>query len=195
MVPTHSPVAIPHSLRSFADPGNFWPAASQALRMIKLSAVQVAERSVRKVQVSDVPGVVLVGIATRGLAKKRELEAKTMSVFRGHVPRVIPPFGLVSGMVEVVAGKFVEETTLRGFVGCLCAQNFRAECCGKQHEQEAHPRQQSTHGAGPRADRARPPLQQGKTRQPPWLHTRSSARRAAPPPASESEWSIRTIVC
>ena len=49
-------------------------------------------------------------------AEERELEAETMAVGRLEVPGVIPPFGAVVGMVEMIARELVMVSGLRRLV-------------------------------------------------------------------------------
>ena len=48
-----------------------------------------------------------IRIACNGLAEERQFKTETMAVGRLEISRVIPPLGLIVGMIEVIARKLV----------------------------------------------------------------------------------------
>ena len=114
-VPLHRPVAVPDALPASINSGNSRASAVDPLDVVKPSSVQVAQSEMREVNVPDIPCRGFRGIAAHSLTEEGQLKTVTVSVSRGEVPGVIPPFRLVIRVVKVIAGELVMVTRQ----GCL----------------------------------------------------------------------------
>src|ERR1700677_1562095 len=106
-VPLDLPVAVPDARVLGAYPGDAGAGSIRALGVVEMPAVEIAEREVCEIKIAHVPRALLC-FPVCALAKKCELETESVTVGRCDVARVIPPLGLIFGMVEVVARKFIE---------------------------------------------------------------------------------------
>src|SRR5699024_7958669 len=102
-----------------------------------------------------------------------------------QVPGVIPPLRPKLGMVEVVPRK------LERIPGQRLAILRLPEPEHRRHPQRENP----TLHAAPRWAPDSRPREPGRSRTPPLPHTPTSARPAAPPPASGTESSTQTTAC
>src|SRR3982751_1434107 len=106
-----------------------------------------------------------------------------MAVGGLEIPGVVPPFGAVVGVVEVVAWELILQAGLRGFV--LRAERQTAD------EHQGDRDQLILHGP-PRWDSAASRHGRDKSRRAQWQRTQPSALQEARPQASGTGWSSRT---
>jgi len=105
--PLHLPVAVPNLFQRLARSCQSGAGAIEAFGVIEVSSADIAERKVGQIEVLDVPVGVIPLAAAYGLAKKRKLVAKLVSVRRRQVAGVIPPLGSVVGMIEIITRELV----------------------------------------------------------------------------------------
>src|SRR5215469_4682479 len=180
--PLHLPVPVPHPPLFQACPGNPRPLPIEPLRVIKLAAIQIAQRQVRKIQIPRRP-CSLRRIPVHPLAEKCQLESKPVPARRLKISRVVPPLRLVFRMVEVIARKRILVSRQRLLI--LRARHYRP-----QHQRDR--RSPPTPHALPRSDSIAPPCAPGTIPPARSPHTRTSTRPPVPPPANETVSSIQT---
>src|SRR5580704_11235603 len=106
-VPLNLPVAVPDSSVLGADSCDGGPGTIRAFGVEEVAAVEIAKREMREIEVAHVPGIRLRCVAIYALSKKGQFKTKVTTVGGSDVAGVIPPFGLIIGMIEMVARKFV----------------------------------------------------------------------------------------
>ena len=114
----HLPVAVPDRPCALIDARNAGAGAVDALFVIEAPAAEIAQGKMRHVQIVNVP-LRLVRIACNRLAEEGQFETETMPVGGPEIAGVVPPLGLIVGMIEVIARKLVmipgqRESVIRG---------------------------------------------------------------------------------
>src|SRR5438876_2016720 len=110
MVPRRGPIAVPHFAVAGICARDSGAAAIDALRMIVVAAVEIAQCQVSEVNVADIPGVVLRFVAARSLPEKCKFKTEGSAVGGLDVAGRVPPFGLKLGMSKKVPWKFIAIT-------------------------------------------------------------------------------------
>ncbi len=106
-VPLNLPIAIPDAAEGFFHPGDAWAGTIGSFRVIKLPAIEIAQREMSEVEILHLPGRDLLGIAADGLPEESQFESKPPAVSRFQISGVVPPLGLKIRMIEMIARKFV----------------------------------------------------------------------------------------
>src|SRR6266403_2110141 len=101
------PIVVPDAAEGFVRGGDARAGSIGSFRMIKLSAIQIAQCEMRDVEILHVPSRGSRRGAADGLAEECQLESKAPSVRRFQIPSVIPPLRLKVRMIEMIARKFV----------------------------------------------------------------------------------------
>src|SRR5712692_11715721 len=78
--PLNLPIAIPDAAEGFAHRGDARAGSIGAFRVIKLPAIQIAQREMREVEILHVPGGGLRGIAADSLPEESQFEPETPAV-------------------------------------------------------------------------------------------------------------------
>jgi len=87
-------------------------------RVEELLAVEVADGEMSEVDVTQVPGGGLRGNAADTLTEESQLETELFAFGGLQIAGVIPPLGLVVGMIEEVAREFEAVARERGLKLC-----------------------------------------------------------------------------
>src|SRR6266403_4446478 len=106
-MPLDLPIVVPDAAEGFVRGGDARAGSIGSFRMIKLSAIQIAQCEMRDVEILHVPSRGSRRVAADGLAEECQLESKAPSVRRFQIPSVIPPLRLKVRMIEMIARKFV----------------------------------------------------------------------------------------
>ena len=185
--PLHLPVAVPDSLRMQTCTRQTRPCAIQSLGVIKMAAIQVAQSEVCQIKIANIPIALGPLFAVDALPEERKLEAEAMPIRCFEIAGVIPPFGPVVGMIEVVAWELIADTRA---VPADIAPPLRAASITMMQDR------------GKFIPHARP--QSGSAK---WLRVRDRSRRirsrrrpgstrpAVPQLANGNEWSSRRTAC
>src|SRR6266849_8286417 len=115
-MPLNAPISIPDAALRFAGASDAGAGSIGALRMIKLPAIEIAQREMRDVKILYVPRGGFYGIAADRLPEKRQFESKLAATGGFHVAGVIPPLGLKIRMAEIIAREFEAVTGQGGAV-------------------------------------------------------------------------------
>src|SRR5713101_1786536 len=113
--PDDTPVSIPDFLYCHIRSGDTGARTIRALRMKESLSIEIADREVREIDVADIPCTHVRGIAVYAFTEKSEFEAELAAVRGLQISRVVPPFGLVIGMGEIIAREFVTVAGPRRF--------------------------------------------------------------------------------
>src|SRR5437016_8252791 len=84
--------------------------------MIKLTTFEVAQREMREIDIPQFPGSSLRGIAANSLPEESQLKSKPVAIRRFQISGVVPPFGLIVRMIEVIARELVAVSRQGGSV-------------------------------------------------------------------------------
>ena len=107
------PVAVPDCFLRLIRARHSRSCPVQSLGVKEPPAVDVAQRQMRHPDVAHVPHIRLLRAAIHALAEERQLEAKFAPFGRVQVAGIIPPLGLILGMIVVIARKLVMITGKR----------------------------------------------------------------------------------
>src|SRR6266446_150525 len=113
--PDDTPVSVPDFLYCRIRSGDTGPRAISALRIKEFLSIEIADCEMCKIDVADIPCKRVRGIAVYAFTEKSELEAELASVSGLQISGVVPPFGLVIGMVEIIAREFITVAGPRRF--------------------------------------------------------------------------------
>src|SRR2546430_17674671 len=154
--------------------------------MINLPAVEIAQSEMGEIDIPQLPGSRLRRIAANSLPEESQLKSKPVAIRRFQISSVVPPFGLIVRMIEVIAREFVAVSRQGG-----------SGLSGKRLQQQKRDSDTSelTPHVRPRRDSNAPRLALGKVLQTRSLHRPPSARQEESQPASEIGSSSRRTVC
>src|SRR5712664_2465326 len=107
IMPLTLPIDVPDAAEGLVHCGDARAGSIRSFRMIKLSAIQIAQSEMREVEILHVPSSGLSGITADGLPEESQFESEPPAVNRFQISGVVPPFGLKIRMIEMVAREFV----------------------------------------------------------------------------------------
>src|SRR5579863_9053655 len=137
-VPVYLPVSVPDASVCTTYAGDSGACSIRALSMVEMPAIQITQSEMREVEIAHIPRAGFRSVAIHALTKEGQLEPETAAVRRFDITGVIPPLGLVIGMVEMIVRKFVaiprqRNAVLRAGCGLPRERQFRLH-----HEQQSH---------------------------------------------------------
>src|ERR1700741_3390110 len=101
--PDGAPITVPDFFLCSVGSGDSRSGAIGAFSVEELFAVEVADGEMSQVNVAQVPGGGFRGIPGDALAEESQLEPELFAVGGLQIAGVIPPLGLVVGVIEEVA--------------------------------------------------------------------------------------------
>src|SRR5713226_7332055 len=184
--PLNLPIAVPDAAKGLTRRRDAWPRAIGAFRVIKLPAIEIAQREMCEVEILHIPGAGLCGIAADGLAEEGQFESEPVALGRFQISGVVPPLGLKVRMIEIVARRFVAVS----WQGSVVLRRERL-----QEKQRGDDTREPTPHGRPQADSGAQRPAPGRVPRARLRHTQLSAHQEEFPPASETVWSSRTTAC
>src|SRR5690242_3674933 len=166
-VPLNLPIAVPNAAKGFIHRRDPWAGPIRSFRMIKLPSVEVAQTEMGEIEIPQFPGSSLRRIAANSLPEESQLKSKPVAIRRFQISSVVPPFGLIARMIEVIARELVaiawqSHAVLRGK--------------GLQQQKRDSDTSEPTPHARPRRDSNAPRLEPGTAPQAQSRSTLPSAR-------------------